>query len=232
MPEKKAVPKKVKRPDGLSIDRYKGHEKWSYRRWAWEFLRRNEDFIAACDALDRQEKAEAEIAEEFHLQNFKHYKRPYKSDGNPAPKFIVRMIGKRTKLTAKELGGKPVKMNTGQVWLRFDLNHEFIVRGSLDAQLRVAKRSLNLALKEYTETFKKQLPKKKKPDRSGFVDLLRRLDAVAGSDVKWKGLAALYPKEFHNLDSDQRSKLAGSKMRSARLHAKETYLTLAIHAEK
>ena len=73
MSEKKVESKKAKRPDGLSLDRYKGHEKWSYRRWAWEFLRRNEDFIAACDALNRNEKTEIEIAEEFHLADFKHY---------------------------------------------------------------------------------------------------------------------------------------------------------------
>lgn len=144
MSEKKVESKKAKRPDGLSLDRYKGHEKWSYRRWAWEFLRRNEDFIAACDALNRNEKTEIEIAEEFHLADFKHYKKPYKSTSSPAPKFTVRTIKKRMKLPTKKHDGKPLEMSTGQVWLRFDLNHEFIVRGSLDAQLRVAQRSLNL----------------------------------------------------------------------------------------
>ncbi len=62
MSEIKVTPPKTNRPDGLSIDRYKGHEKWSYRRWAWEFLRRNKDFIKACEALDRKEGTEEEIA--------------------------------------------------------------------------------------------------------------------------------------------------------------------------
>lgn len=230
MSEIKVTPPKTNRPDGLSIDRYKGHEKWSYRRWAWEFLRRNKDFIKACEALDRKEGTEEEIAEKFHLLDFKHYRMTYKSKNNPSPKFIVRTIKTRANLTTKEFKGKPTKMSSGQVWLRFDLNHEFIVHGSLDAQLRVAKNSLNLALKEYAETIKKQRPIKKKPERSQLINLLRRLDAIAATNPKWKGLAALYPEKFKDKDSDERSKIAGSLIRAAYLHAKETYLTLAIHA--
>ena len=231
------APRSSNRPNGLSIASYKGYEKWSYRRWAWEFLRRNEDFIAACDALDQQEPNRKEttqkkLAEKFHLQSFKDYRTSYKSDGNPAPKFSVRTIRKIVELTNPEPDGKAVKIRSGQVWLRFDLNHEFVVLGSLDCQLRVAKRSLNLALKEYAEITKKKLPAKKKPERTKLIDLLRRLDACAGSDVKWKGLAELYPQEFRDKASDERSKIAGSLIRAARLHAKQTYLTLAVHAAR
>lgn len=236
MSEQNNAIKRPKRPDGISIDRYKGNEKWSYRRWAWEFLRRNDEFIAACDAVDRKEKTEAEVAQEFFLLQFKHCNRGYKSKVSPPPKFIVRTISKKTNLTTIRMDEKPsvksVEISGGQVWLRFDLNHEFVVRGSLDAQIRVAKRSLHLVLDEYAGIINKKLPSKRKPERAAFLDLLRRLDAISGSEVKWKGLAALYPEKFSDLDSDQRSKVTDSLIRSARLHAKETYLTLATHSVK
>ncbi len=34
-PEKRKL---TKRPDGADTDRYRNLEKWSYRKWAWEFL--------------------------------------------------------------------------------------------------------------------------------------------------------------------------------------------------
>ena len=67
MPTKRVKITKGNRPDGLSIARYKGHETWSYRRWAWEFLRRDDDFIRACAAVDHNEGTEPEVAKEFHL---------------------------------------------------------------------------------------------------------------------------------------------------------------------
>lgn len=40
-------------PDGTDLDFYMklNVHKWSYRRWAWEFLRRNRKFIEACKSV-------------------------------------------------------------------------------------------------------------------------------------------------------------------------------------
>lgn len=83
----------AKRPNGIERDRYFGCERWSYRRWAWEFLRRNEGFIAACDrvddgALDSQQ----EIADRFGLRDFKHYKENYSSEVSRTPRFAGASI--------------------------------------------------------------------------------------------------------------------------------------------
>ena len=241
MPTKQLKIINARRPDGLSPDRYRGNEKWSHRRWAWEFLRRNDDFIQACDALDSKkpdERAAAEkaVAKKFHLAVFKHGKNRYKSKESPPPKFAVRTIKKREKLAAEKSDASPSKITVeiaaGQVWLRFDLNHEFIVDGSLDAQLRVAKHSLKTALLTYSEAIARKPAPIKKPERKSFLELLRRLDAVAGHDVGVQGLAALQPDAFRDLESDERSKRAASLMRTPREYAIQVYLTLAIYASK
>ena len=66
---------KKKRPDGTDVERYIGMEKWSYRRWAWEFLRRNEQFLAACKRANSAESNDekAKVAAEFGLKRYKPY---------------------------------------------------------------------------------------------------------------------------------------------------------------
>ena len=73
------VLKKKGRPDGTDTDRYKGSMKWSYRRWAWEFLRRNEEFEMVCRQADANgsDEEKARIASEFGLRSYKSYAEPY-----------------------------------------------------------------------------------------------------------------------------------------------------------
>lgn len=61
-----------RRPSGENLEDYDGHDRWSYRRWAWEFLRRNDQFIGACRALeDGDEPRRDEIAKQVGLKKFK-----------------------------------------------------------------------------------------------------------------------------------------------------------------
>lgn len=236
MPTKQVKIKKGNRPDGLSVDRYKGHETWSYRRWAWEFLRRDDDFIRACAAVDRNERTEPEVAKEFHLSKFKHCNMGFNSKKSPAPRYTIQAIKKWANLKSGETKEPQVRLKVelepGQVLLRFDLNQEFIVGGSLDAQLRVAKRTLEKTLTAYVEAAKKKPAPKKKPERKSFLELLRRLDVVAGHDVGSHGLAALQPDDFLELESTGSSKKADSLMRTPREYAKRVYLSLAIHTNQ
>lgn len=236
MPAKQVKIKKGNRPDGLSLDRYKGHETWSYRRWAWEFLRRDDDFIRACAAVDSNERTQRDVAKEFHLLHFKHCNMGFKSKKSPAPSYTVQAIKKWANLKCGETKELQVRLKAelapGQVLLRFDLNQEFIVGGSLDAQLRVAKRTLEKTLTAYVEATKKKPAPKKKPERKIFLELLRRLDAVAGHDVGSRGLAALQPVDFLELESTGSSKRTDSLMRTPREYAKRVYLSLAIHTNQ
>ncbi len=236
MPTKPVKIKKGNRPDGLSLDRYKGHESWSYRRWAWEFLRRDNEFIRACAAVDNKARDEHDVAKEFHLLNFKHCNMGFKSKKSPAPNYTVQAIMKWANVKNNETNSSQVRLKAelepGQVLLRFDLNQELIVGGSLDAQLRVAKRTLEKTLTAYLEATKKKRAPKKKPERKSFLELLRRLDAVAGHDFGAHGLAALQPDDFLELDSTGSSKKMDSLMRTPREYAKRVYLSLAIHTSQ
>jgi hypothetical protein len=60
--------------DGASV--YDRAERWGPQRWAWEFLRRNKEFISTCDEL-RQNGTDAEkleAAKRFGLKRFKDYR--------------------------------------------------------------------------------------------------------------------------------------------------------------
>jgi hypothetical protein len=227
---------KSKRPDGLSLDEYKGHEKWSYRRWAWEFLRRNDNFAKACIAVDNEERTPEEVAREFHLSRFKHFKSAYKSAQSPAPSFSMRTIKKRANFNAN--GGvlprarQTIAVEPGHIWLRFDLTQEFLVGGSLNAQIRVAEHSLHQALSEYAAITGRSPAAMKKPQRKTFLPVLRRLDAVEAHKGNVQGLMALHPALFDNNDSVQRTDQSESLMRTLYKYAEDVYLTLAIRAGK
>jgi hypothetical protein len=225
--------KKTNRPDGLLVERYKGHENWSYRNWAWQFLRRDRDFIRACEAVDSKVREAADVAKEFHLYNFKHYRMGFASKGNPAPRFLVRTIRSVKHLVNINLEDSNIAFRTrlrlGEIWIKFDLNHEYIVGGSIKAQLRVAKTVLKKSMEEYSESQKRSPKKVRRPQAKIFLDLLRSLDAEASHGSLVEGMCRLYPEKFEGLGSDQKSKEAASLMRTARRYSKEVYLSLAVH---
>ncbi|WP_441459774.1 transcriptional regulator domain-containing protein [Burkholderia thailandensis] len=74
-------------PEGLDNSDYEGWENWNYRRWAWEFLRRNTEFWKACDSLPKSKEAriaqKRAIRDQFGLRRFKHYSEAY-DEGKPA----------------------------------------------------------------------------------------------------------------------------------------------------
>ena len=225
--------KKTNRPDGLLVERYKGHENWSYRKWAWQFLRRDRDFIRACEAVDGKVREAAEVAKEFHLSSFKHYRMGFASEGNPAPRFLVRTIRSVKHLVNINLEDPNIAFRTrlrlGEIWIKFDLNHEYIVGGSIKAQLRVAKTVLKKSMQEYSESQKRSPKKVRRPQAKIFLHLLRSLDAEASHGSLVEGMCRLYPEKFEGLESDQKSKEAASLMRTAREYSKEVYLSLAVH---
>jgi len=68
------VNNKVDRPDGTDVGRYRNLNKWSYRKWAWEFLRRNTSFIAECKRVRNGTEADRQaVADQYGLKKFKMY---------------------------------------------------------------------------------------------------------------------------------------------------------------
>lgn len=62
-------------------------KKWSPRRWAWEFLRRNEDFRADCDTCGTAEDRKV-IAKKYGIKIYKHYSEEHKL-GDMSTSFMV-----------------------------------------------------------------------------------------------------------------------------------------------
>ena len=87
-------------PNGMNRKDYPDYEEWSYRRWAWEFLRRNRDFQKACAELDTTpmppdlfEIASRWVAERFHLRTYFHYRTPYGKDSANALASVQSRYG-------------------------------------------------------------------------------------------------------------------------------------------
>ncbi|WP_186110798.1 transcriptional regulator domain-containing protein [Burkholderia gladioli] len=142
------VSNKSLRSSGKDVMRYTGYETWSYRRWAWEFLRRNGDFIQACanlpDATDEgRSVCEAEVSRRFHLKKFKHCDDPY---GRKLPVFneIVYWRAENGRSERK----LKVALRQDQLLVRFELEPALHARKALNVQLDQVRRVLENQLEE------------------------------------------------------------------------------------
>lgn len=143
---------KKNRPDGTDLDRYKNLEKWSYRRWAWEFLRRNVEFTAECKRVDEGTEADKlAVAKQYGLKVFKRFSEGFKGKSGP-PKFNIGSISYWQNLGEDKENSRlvPIRIGHGQLVIRFDLASALIDQKALDKQFRLAEQRArkNLALYE------------------------------------------------------------------------------------
>lgn len=134
---------------------YPNYKTWSSHRWAWEFLRRNKEFINDCKSLDslncfdRKEKEE-EIAKKYGLEKFKYY-----SDvSRPSPVFLMRSIESwqnDSKKTFEE--DVVVKIKKGQLLILFNVDQTLGGISELEAQLDQARKELNYYRDEILEKY-------------------------------------------------------------------------------
>ncbi|WGY68619.1 hypothetical protein KEC55_01045 [Burkholderia cepacia] len=148
----------------LDPARYEGHETWTNKRWAWEFLLRNAGFRAACDGLDEDATPQKKraIARKFGLAEFKHYDEPFKSgNGEPTePMFISKAVS--TIRPQRQRDGRwtrPVTIQPGQLALRFDLRLALADDRILDAQVETARKILEKQLDQWRKA-EEIVPKK------------------------------------------------------------------------
>lgn len=128
-------------PDGTDVAHYAAYEQWSYRRWAWEYLRRNKKFREACRAASQiKEKPERilrkqEIAREFMLRRYKHCDQPY--DAGRLPLFAG--ISTSPKPDGQAEQNWPLTLRHDQVALVFNLRPSLHSKTAVDALLKGAK---------------------------------------------------------------------------------------------
>lgn len=134
-------------PDGTEVSAYEGSENWDHRRWAWEFLRRNDDFRAACrewqelDSDGRKLRA-VEIAAKFLLRKFRHCDEQI-TDGD----LIAFHAQKVSPLSSTAIEWR-MPLENYQVAIVFDLRPSLYAKNAAKVQLQKAKKTLDNRLKE------------------------------------------------------------------------------------
>ena len=167
------------RPDWTKPESYpKTPEGWSFRVWAWEFLRRNPEFQRQCDELaEASAGAKQRMARSWGLGEFKPYKEGYFS-----PSGCLWLSEAFREYEAAEDGDKEyrVVLKQHEVALVFDLNHVTTAGlSALDVQLEVARD----ILMDYMQKFGlKPVDVRIKP--SGLFDALRVYDAITYGGVR------------------------------------------------
>lgn len=223
-----------KRPDGLDVDQYKNLEKWSYREWAWAFLRRNKKFIDACEVVKTgsEEKKQA-VAQAFGLKKFKYFAEGYKGKSG-VPRFYIGSISSWTNLepSKQEPRQLKIKQDFGQVLIRFDLKSAIKDKKSLEKQLNLA----NKRLEKRLATFEAMLKTKAgvhSPKAETFGRYIRILDHLAAGKSRVECAKLIYPEDAKEFDLGNRKRfemnnLIKNPLKVAKEYANERYLFLSL----
>jgi len=145
-----AVPEAWLRPSGKNISDYQDWDKWGKRKWAWQFLRRNEDFQRVCLACPANDPlAETKIAETYRLRRFKHFAQEYPTGKKAKFATGIHSIPKRKEFEKRNQNGSGLEKITtvlfpSEVLIKFQLAPTRLAQGtSLDNQITRARRRLD-----------------------------------------------------------------------------------------
>jgi hypothetical protein len=229
--------KKVKilrnRPDGADRSRYKNLEKWSHRRWAWEFLRRNQRFIDACEkVMHGSEEDKLEIALNFGLKRYKSPADSYRGKFG-LPKFNIGGISYFPNPRPNDSDVRKIKttLDVGDVLIRFDLLSAFDDVKALTKQLQRAEVILNEQLKEFSEQFG-LVPASHSHKVGTFLTYLRLLDALASGKTPIQCAEMLYPDQSIKKDSVEKRLLVKNQIVAANEYANNKYRSLSVSIRK
>jgi hypothetical protein len=139
--------KKWGRPDGTSDKYYAKCEKWPPKRWAWEFLRRNPNFVLDTESVRGQTEAEQlAVANKYGLGRVKPASDRYRGV-HGFPQFFGGIIKCWPNL---EDASRKLSSTVGknQMVILFDLEQMIADRASLRNQLDQAEKRLQKSLKE------------------------------------------------------------------------------------
>ena len=206
----------IERPNGMQPQDYKGAKKWSCKQWAWEFLRRNEEFFKACGELHwtPNPPKEAELAEKFGLAAFKNARFPYKVGGKP--KFVVRIVSSRMRMTEDDPQHYTRNLKVGEIVIRFPLYAALDDLNVLDSQLKITKKVLLRQLTALAGLTGKKATRRRERQTLDFLQLLRLLDALAAGVPKEKIFAAIF-EEQHRIRPEDIDSLMKENIDHARV---------------
>lgn len=219
-----------KRPDGSDSDRYKNLEKWSYREWAWEFLRRNSDFIVECKRVRNGTDAEKlAVAEQFGLKKLKMYSENNKGTSG-SPRFSMGSISSWTNLDCDNAEDRrlAIRLGYGQVLVRFNLPPVIQDIKALDKQFRLAEQRIKKRLAVYEKIIKKEAAiHKHKPMNFGIY--IRLLDLLNAGKSPLECAQQVFPSKVKDARTDNYLRQdVKAPIDAAKKMAEEGYLYLSI----
>lgn len=226
---------KQKRPDGFDVGRYRNLKNWSYRQWAWEFLRRNVDFIEACKKVSSDtDEEKMSVAQKFGLKKFKKYTESYKGVSG-YPIFSTGSITSFSNLDCDKnsIRRKKIAIKAGQVVIRFDLASATKDIRVLEKQLRMAKKKLIKARDRYAEKMNDKPQILCKPKSVNFGIYLRLLDHLAGGKTPVECARLIHQNKVkERYTDDQLRQLVKDQITSAKEYADKKYLDLSLLDKK
>lgn len=225
------------RPDGRSLEQYKGNEKWSHKRWAWEFLRRNTEFLRQCKMLIEAPDlapTEEEIAEQFGLKRFKSAKSPYGKKGEfERPRFVAGTVSSYSRLT-EERGRLPRRLQQGEVAFILDLNSALSNAASLKKQISNVRKIAEKRLRTLAELRNVATVPQYRIHSEKLLPYLRILDARAAGMTRQAVFKLVLPEEAKvcaRKASPWEDTYAPIEIR-AKKYAESDYLKLVLAREK
>lgn len=208
---------------------------WSYRRWAWEFLRRNSDYQSACEKWKGTFRFAWEKSMwEFGRSNLKSYRSPYGND-DQSRLWLCEQIPEPKGNYGEVEAVVDLKLPIGHVALVFDLTHaEKAGQAALTALLSHAKELLTNELAKYEKSLQAhQRSTIRKPRRSLLATWLRIYDAIEyGKASEDDVIPFLDSESFKHKDELSPLEKASARrkfkvqLKKARAMVKQDYLTL------
>lgn len=214
------------KPSG-NLEDYKNYERWSYRRWAWEFLRRSPEFRRACDQVKNASAPEQKaVANRFQLKKFKRYNEAYKGTSG-YPIFLPATISSFTHdPSLKDDIQKKIRSRPGKVIVVFDLNAALKQERFLNKQLQSTERRLKKRLEKLRQLNNvNEIAGAIKPKRSKYLIYLRILDLLAAGKSKIECAQALSKDNTIKTSTDASQEL-GKHIKAAKLLSSEGYIYL------
>jgi hypothetical protein len=232
-----ASPPKIDRPVWTKPSSYLGVCDWSYRQWAWEFLRRNEEFEEATRrGRVRLPKVKAAIAAKFGRVSYKPYDEEYTRSDDDGRHWLPETVLTKLAWHDDVSEARPfADLRLGQVALVFDLSQT--LRGGVTALNSLLDHARELLLNElevYGQNFKeREVPRVRRIPRSSLFRLLRLHDAVVHSHASEElVLKELYRSHFRTYESATASELLRAsktmkrELRKAKMYVGGDYLAL------
>jgi hypothetical protein len=219
------------RPTGEADDKaYANAAKWPKKKWAWEFLRRNAEFIGLSKQVEADPQLAGQVAEQFGLKRFKSAREPYSGKSCLVPQFSAALLRWRARHSEVESAVHLRRMEVGELLLVLNLRHCLEKPAALAAQLRVAKSVAYRELVKFASLSGRSLPKQERVTSvDDWLHYLRILDALKVGKSHSEVALLVYPRQVRSSDDRlYRASFIKSRIESAKSFAEGRYLDIAL----